>query len=137
MKCSSLCLTKDQGAHILRNSRIAGFARFGNFCGTTVPPGQFIPAGSAFARISIENEELPAVKVSSSLVRNPALPTRNIPLSPDNQKPEEPTLKDWDGAAMFNLHCISPDDFTPSNMSLRMGIDYAEMQVSSCSKESF
>ena len=89
------------------------------------PSGRSSSAGSAFARISIDNEESPTVKVSSSLVRNPTLPTRHIPLSPGYQRPEEPTLKDWDGAAMFNLTLHLPDDFTPSNMSLRMGIDYA------------
>merc|ERR1711871_695259 len=81
--------------------------------------------GSAFTPISIGNEESPVVKVSSSLVRNPTLPTRHIPLSPGYQRPEEPTLKDWDGAAMYNLTLHLPDDFTPSNMSLNLGIDYA------------
>ena len=88
------------------------------------PPGRPSSAGSAFAPISIGNKGPPMVKVSSSLVRNPILPTRHIPLSPDLQKPEEPTLKDWDGAAMYNLTLQLPDDFTPSNMSLTMGIDY-------------
>eukprot|EP00944_MAST-04C_sp_MAST-4C-sp1_P010268 g10268.t1 len=89
------------------------------------PPGRSTLAGSAFARILIDNEESPRVKVSSSLVRNPTLPTRHIPLSPGYQRPEEPTLKDWDGAAMYNLTLHLPDDFNPSNMSLNMGIDYA------------
>ena len=34
-------------------------------------------------------------------------------------------MKDWDGAAMYNLTLHLPDDFNPSNMSLNMGIDYA------------